>query len=100
MANTNRSQETDKKEPQSPPSELKQTTESKHGDDALEPKQGVITPADTRGDSPKKLRAIGFKGSYKGVMFDDEGVSQTPVPAAVQAELQLQYPGLVIEEIK
>ncbi|MBI3654062.1 MAG: hypothetical protein HY231_23780 [Acidobacteria bacterium] len=68
--------------------------------EGAEVKQAVITSADTRGDSPKKLRAPGFRGSYKGVQFDDDGVSQTPVSSAIRAELQAQYPALVIEEIE
>jgi hypothetical protein len=74
--------------------------ESKSPEGGLEPKQGVITPADTSGSGPRRLRALGFKGSYKGYVFNDDGESATPVPADVEAELRAQYPRLDIEEIQ
>ncbi len=66
---------------------------------ALEIKQAVITSDQTSGRAPVHLRVPGFRGSYKGVIFDDDGLSDKPVPVAVADELASQFPGAKSAEV-
>jgi hypothetical protein len=91
----------DKKPSTQPPdSQTKEPESDKTAGDGAEVKQGVIRPEDTRGTGPRRLKAPGMKGSYMGVVFNDEGESDVPVSEDVASALKKQFPSLSIEEIE
>jgi hypothetical protein len=65
-----------------------------------EPKQGVITSADTRGAGPKRLKVAGFRGSFKDAVFNDDGESEKPVSEETAIALKTQFKDATIEEIE
>ncbi len=72
--------------------------EKNKGNGSAETKQAVITPGDLA-NSARKLRIPGFRGGYRGIVFNDNGVSTEPVPKDIADELALQFPTLTIEEV-
>ncbi|HZS45387.1 MAG TPA: hypothetical protein VFC63_09820 [Blastocatellia bacterium] len=63
----------------------------------VEIKQGAITAKEIT--AAKRIRALGFRGSYKGVKFDDDGLSESAVNPEIIASLKEQFPGLQIEDV-
>lgn len=45
------------------------------------------------------LRVAGMHGKYKGILFDNNGVSDQPVPQEIREMITKQYPGAIIEEV-
>jgi hypothetical protein len=60
----------------------------------LEIKQGVV---DVEKQKTVFLRVSGFRGMYKGILFDDKGRSTTPVTNEVLNSLESQYPNCDVE---
>ena len=59
-------------------------------------KQGVISIEKSK---TSFLRIAGMHGKYKGILFDNSGVSDQPVPAEIREMISKQYPEATIEEI-
>ncbi len=82
--------------------EQKKTPTPEGGDQGAgrpEMKQGVITADDTAGRRPRHWRVPTFRGSYKGIGFDDDGFSDQPVPEAIADEFRAQFKGAEVEEV-
>jgi hypothetical protein len=62
----------------------------------VEIKQGVINVAKK---TTRYLRIVGFRGVFKSVMFNDNGVSTTPVSEELRSEIRKQWPKAKIEDI-
>lgn len=87
-----------RKSPKSKPEE-KEKEKEKIVNPSIEPKQAVIKPENlsSKTPMPRKLKIQGFKGSYLSVHFDNDGVSNIPVPEHIEAELRAKYGDLVKE---
>jgi hypothetical protein len=64
-----------------------------------EPKNGAITSDDLRPTRAKRWRVSGFRGSYADVSFNDDGVSDKPVPEKTAEAFRSQFPNAQIEEV-
>ena len=69
------------------------------GDQQPEPKQGAITPSDLKTSTPTRWRVPGFRGAYRDVVFDNQGVSDKPVPQKTADEFRAQFPNAEIKEV-
>lgn len=70
------------------------------GPQTLESKQGAITADDLKASRPPRWRVPGFRGAYREVVFDNQGVSDRPVSEKTAAEFRAQFPNATVEEIE